>query len=365
MRFIILSFAVFLFSHPLYGQGCCSGGSGCPIAGGSSPGVLLAKQMELGSSFQYINGNKFFSGDKDTTSLFDNFNSKYIYTRLAYGVTKELTVSVEAGYFIDKKEKGLHGIDTMYSSGIGDLIVFPKYDIYSRVNEKKRVDITVGLGYKYPLGKHMDSTVVYYNPNGHRIYAIMPPLLQPTTGSQDIILYAFFYRGFPKHNFRLFANSTYIRKGWNSLGIKFGDYASAGLFAGKTFFKSLGVTLQLKGEWIDTLDGAKHIKLRSYYNIDRKSTGSKKIILAPQISYNIKAFSIYVLGEIPVYQYVNGSQMVSTPVTLGVSYRFLTAKNLTAKAGEIVYECPMKCEGSQSKSPGKCPVCGMELIEKK
>jgi hypothetical protein len=234
------------------------------------------------------------------------------------------------------------------------------------VNEKKRVELSVGLGYKYPLGKHMDSTVVYTNPTtGHQTYAILPPIVQPTTGSQDIILYAFFFRGFTEKKFRVFANTTYIRKGWNSLGLKFGDYASVGLFAGKTFFKSLGVTLQVKGEWIGKLEGAKHEKLLAYYNIDRNSTGDKKIFLAPQVSYSIKSFSIYALGEIPVYQYVNGAQVVTTPVTIGISYRFLTTKNITAKAGEIVYECPMKCEGSLSKTPGKCPICGMDLIEKK
>src|ERR1035437_8064550 len=169
MRFIIFSLFAFLFSNTLFSQGCCSGGCGNPIAGGSSPGVLLAKQMEVGSSFQYINGNKFLAGRKDTIPYFDNFNSKYVYSRLAYGLTKDLTVSVEAGYFINKTQIGLNKMDTLKSWGIGDLILFPKYDIYNRVDERKRIEFTVGLGYKIPLGKHNDSTLVYTNPNtGHR-----------------------------------------------------------------------------------------------------------------------------------------------------------------------------------------------------
>jgi len=366
MKFIVFVFGAFLFSNSLYGQGCCSGGCGSPIAGGGSPGVLMAKQMEVGSSFQYINGNTFFARDKDTIHMFDNFNSKYIYSRLAYGVTKDLTVSVEAGYFINKTQIGLNKMDTLKSKGIGDLIIFPKYDIYNRVDERKRIEFTVGLGYKIPLGKHNDSSLVYTNPiTGHQTFTTSPPIVQPTTGSQDVIMYAFFFRGFPKKNFRVYANATYIRKGWNSLGEKFGDYASVGLYAGKTFFKKLGVTLQLKGEWIDKLRQAKNEDLVAFYGLDLRSTGGKKIFFVPQVSYSIKSLSIYALGEIPIYQYVNGAQVVVAPITIGVSYRFFTSKNLTPKAGETVYECPMKCEGSLSKEPGKCPVCGMDLIEKK
>jgi len=35
----------------------------------------------------------------------------------------------------------------------------------------------------------------------------------------------------------------------------------------------------------------------------------------------------------------------------------VTATNTTDK-----YVCPMNCEGSGSDQPGKCPVCGMDLV---
>ncbi|MBC7449832.1 MAG: hypothetical protein H7330_17420 [Hymenobacteraceae bacterium] len=36
----------------------------------------------------------------------------------------------------------------------------------------------------------------------------------------------------------------------------------------------------------------------------------------------------------------------------------------TARAPKApAYECPMKCEGSASDKPGKCPTCGMELVK--
>jgi len=33
----------------------------------------------------------------------------------------------------------------------------------------------------------------------------------------------------------------------------------------------------------------------------------------------------------------------------------------TAEKAE--YVCPMKCEGSDSSEPGKCPVCKMDLVK--
>ena len=30
---------------------------------------------------------------------------------------------------------------------------------------------------------------------------------------------------------------------------------------------------------------------------------------------------------------------------------------------EMAYACPMRCEGSGSNEPGKCPVCGMDLVK--
>jgi hypothetical protein len=30
---------------------------------------------------------------------------------------------------------------------------------------------------------------------------------------------------------------------------------------------------------------------------------------------------------------------------------------------QLAYICPMECEGSASHDPGKCPVCGMDLVK--
>jgi hypothetical protein len=162
-RSSILALLSFISGH-IFSQGCCSGGSGSPIAGGASQGVLQERQMELMGNHQYFRSSKFYARDRDTTPMLDNLTSNYLYLRVAYGITKNLTMSVESGYYLNKTQMGVDKKDTVTSSGIGDLILFPRYDIINRTTESHRTELTLGMGLKLPLGKHNDSTVVYRYP---------------------------------------------------------------------------------------------------------------------------------------------------------------------------------------------------------
>ncbi|MEW6467981.1 MAG: heavy metal-binding domain-containing protein [Bacteroidota bacterium] len=352
------------------GQGCCSGGSGSPITGGASQGVLPAGQMELASSLQYLRSDRFKVQDRDTAQLFDHFKSNYIYSRLGYGITKNFTLSVEMGYYLNKTQVGLYDSvllrsDVIESSGIADLIIFPRYNVFTRSDSSRQVELTLGLGYKIPLGKYKDSTLVYTDPNsGQQYYTISPPIVQPTTGSQDLIAYAFFLRGFPKHKLKLFSSLMYIRKGWNPLGEKFGDYGALSLFGSRSF-GSLGLTLQLRAEQTGKMKAAENMDLQAFYNVDTASTGSKRISFSPQLSFSRNALTIFALTEVPVYEYVNGAQIATrTQYVFGLSYRFFSKKNPDCDPvpGEA-WQCPMKCPGGGSDGPGKCKVCGMDLLQ--
>lgn len=321
---LILIFLLSFLSRVSMAQSCCSGGSGSPIAGGTSQGVLDDRQAEVSINFQYTNSKKFLTGDKESKNFLDNFNSKYLYSRFAYGVSSKLTLSLETGYYFNKTQIGLNKRDTLSNSGFGDFIIFPRYSVYTHNTEATRTEVTLGLGLKLPIGKYLDSSVVYTNAQGKDFYTPMPPAVMPTTGSNDFIFYGFGYRGYPVKKFRVFANLLYVRKGWNQLGQKFGDYASIGLFAGKTFRRKFGVTLQLKGEWIDRMDYDKKVDMLATYNLDVTATGGKRLLFVPQLSYSYKTLSAFILSEIPLYQYVNGTGIASQYLfTLGLSYRFL------------------------------------------
>lgn len=337
---IFLLFLILIIGNHLIGQGCCSGGSGIPIAGGAATGVLKEHQMEVSGNYQYIRSNKFYTENRDTAALFDNLNSSYFFLRTDYGLTDKLTLSIAGGYFLNKSLVELEKTDTISSSGFGDLIIFPRFDIYNKTKNRKQTEVTVGLGLKIPIGSHSDSNLVFSHPIAGDIYSISPPTVQPTNGSYDMMFYSFFFRSYQKRKFRIFANTFYFRRGYNSLGQKFGDYGSVGVFASKTFFKKLGLTGQLKGEWIGEMKAARNVDLLASYNIDKISTGSRKLFFIPQISFIQKSMIFYITNEIPLYQYVGGSQIGSQhQITIGFNYRFMLKK-----ADEIIEECDSDIE---------------------
>ena len=160
--FLKILFPVLFFSliHFRADGQCCAGGGGTCIAGGASEGVLQFRQVELNTNFQFISTHKFYNGDSPADKgSFDSFKSQYEYFRLAYGVSKNLTFSVESGYYLLKKEVGLNSnpATTYTSKGIGDLVVFPRYEILNYRNDRSANEITIGLGYKLPLGSYNDS----------------------------------------------------------------------------------------------------------------------------------------------------------------------------------------------------------------
>jgi hypothetical protein len=359
--------AILLYANQLSAQ-CCSGGSGSPIAGGTSQGVLVKKQLELNTNLQIIQSDNFYTGstrDNDN-KYFDQYRSLYQYFRVAYGVTPELTMSVEGGNYFYKEEVGLGGDpETTYkSSGFGDLILFPRYKVFNYCTDKTTNEITVGLGMKIPIGSYNDSTMRTEPFSGENYYVTNPQSVQLSSGAQDFIFYSFLYRGYPAKKFRVFANMLYVKKGWNPLGEKLGDFSSIGLFAGKTFFKSLGVTLQLRAEQVKKMQLNEDILLYAYPNYDPEATGYKKVFFTPQVSYSFNNLSVYALADIPVYQYLVKTQVgTQYQFSVGLSYKLITARAGKESSGD--YYCPMHPEVRSMVKGSKCHKCGMDLIKDK
>jgi hypothetical protein len=364
---LLLLSGLLLFAKLTFAQ-CCAGGSGSPIAGGTSQGVLSHNQFELNTNFQYINTNKFYTKDSpESYKYFDRFHSSYQYFRFAYGVSDKLTLSLETGNFFLKEEIGLNGdkSKTYNSSGFGDLIIFPRFEVFSLKLKKIRVESTIGLGYKIPIGSYNDSTGNVEPFSGQMFYVPNPQAVQLTTGAQDIIFYNFNSINFLQSKFRVFTSSIYIKKGWNPLGEKLGDFASVGLFAGKTFFSKLGAVVQIRGEWMDQITLNENILLYAYPNFDVEATGYKKVFVSPQVSYSIGKFTAYGMIDLPIYQYVTKTQVgTQLQATVGLSFRFFAMKSRFDKIEIGNYFCPMHPEVTSSYK-GTCPKCGMDLEKAK
>jgi outer membrane receptor protein involved in Fe transport len=154
----------------------------------------------------------------------------------------------------------------------------------------------------------------------------------------------------------------YIKKGWNPVGEKLGDFASLGLFAGKSFKDKFGVTLQLRYEWVDRMSLNEVVRLHAYPNYDPDATGYKKVFLSPQLSYSKGKFIFYGLTDFPIYQYVNKTQVgTKHQSTIGISYKFFAP--LKSAKDSTGYVCPMHPEEKGGKT-SKCSICGMDLEKK-
>ena len=327
MRQVLISFLILGANINIYAQGCCSGGAGGPIAGGAASGVLQEYQMEISINHQFNTSKTFYTGSEVAEPLFDNLTSNYIFFRTDYGVSKKLTLSLASGYYLSKTKEAEYITSNRTSSGFSDLIIFPRYNVYNKNANFKRTEVALGIGIKMPLGTHMDSTLSYSDDWVGDLYSINPPLVQTTNGSNDFMFYSFIFREYQKRKLRLFISALHVKKSFNSLGLKFGDYSSLGLFVSKTFFRQWGVTTQLKLEHIGKIKAAENIDLLADYNIEPISTGSNKAFFTPQISYSQKGLTFFVTSEIPIYQYLHGTQIGSqNQFTFGVNYRFLTKK---------------------------------------
>ncbi|MDB2675217.1 hypothetical protein N9Y90_01625 [Flavobacteriales bacterium] len=323
MKKIILASCLLLSANLVYSQGCCSGGSGSPISGAAASGVLLENQMEISTSYQYISSHLFkTNNNKDTVSILsDTLRSDYLFFRTDYGLSEKLTMSVALGYFLDKSVVNRN--ESYSISGVSDLILFPRYNVFNFKKENHRTELTLGLGLKLPIGSHTDSSLLVSNPIFGDIYAYNPPIAQLTNGSQDAMFYAFIFRTYPKKKFSVFANSLFIKKAFNSLGEKFGDYSSMSVFFSKSLPKNFGLTAQLKYEHVGEIEAAHGVDLVNY-NVELESTGLSKMLFVPQLSYSKNGFTYFATADLPLYEDLNGSQFSTQyQVTVGLSYRFL------------------------------------------
>lgn len=330
-----LFFILLLGFSSLSSAQCCAGGSGSPIGGNASQGVLQKYQMEINTNFQTISTQKFYDKDKVSEErTFDSYSSQYEYFKFSYGVSSQLTLSIESGYYFQKKEIGKDKDEntTYESEGFSDLIIFPRYQVYNRILGNQKTEAVLGLGVKLPIGNYNDSKGILEPFSGQTFYVTKPTAIQLSSGATDLILYTFFSKTFIKEELRVFTNAFFIQKGYNPNSEKMGNYASLSLFASKTLFKKLGVTLQARYEWTDQMEINEAIILYgkpSNYNPD--ATGYKKVFITPLISYTQGNFSFYATTDLPVYQFLNSSDDYTQvgsqyQFTIGASFRFFTKK---------------------------------------
>lgn len=349
---------------------CCSAGSGNGMVGGAAQGVLPEHQLELGTSFQFLCTETFYRDQQRVEDrTFDGFRSRYLYYKLAYGASPKLTVSLEVGQYLLKEELGLKNdpATTFTSSGIGDLVVFPRYQVLHSSTRKAVNEVVIGLGQKFPLGTYNDSAGRVEPFSGQTYYITKPTAVQLSSGAQDAVFHLFLHHGFVRSGVKLSASALHIRTGWNPNGEKLGNFTSAALFVSRSFHDVFGLTVQARYETVSRMQINGNILLFGKpTNYFPEATGYHKVFLTPQVSFTRGAFTIHATTDLPLYQRMNtsahytqvGSQQATT---VGIAYRFLVkrpAPEVLKVAGR--WYCPMHPEES-ADGPAHCGKCGMDL----
>ena len=303
---------------------CCSGAS--PIVIGNVKSVLGKNQLEINGNYQYFESDKTLTGNKKAAfPMFEKIFSNYLYFRTAYGLTDKFTISVELGYHISRTERLLGGFQ-ITGKGIGDLIIFPRYDVFNIINNGNQTELTLGLGAKIPLGDYDQEYVAYENEKtGQRIMLKKSPGIQPSTGTNDFIFSAFLYRAYLKRMLNFYLNYIYIMRGTNPDGVVYGDVMGASLGANKAVRPNIVLGFEVKAEALEIINDPAYLNYK--YN-----SGGRKISIAPQINYvPHERLTFSVFSDFPLYQYVNGTQVASEFLfNFRVTYRLsLSGKVLT------------------------------------
>jgi hypothetical protein len=310
-----------------FGQ-CCSGGAGGSgsLAGDFASGTLVAGQFAFSSIYQHVHTDKFFEGnevlsnnayhEQAPNNYLDGFDNSQIYMRFAYGITERLTLSVETGYYLNKTEyRKDYLVDTMESTGISDLIVFPRYNIWRAGEGRLRFGATVGVGMKIPLGSNNDSALVFHDENsGLKFYDLKSPAIQLSSGSNDLLLSGTVSMRMVPQKLTLSVNTFYILMGWNSLGEKAGNYGSLILRANKSIGQNWNVIGNIKGERIGSREQSYGMAYASAAD-DVANSGGTRLHFMPQVNWSVPSgflnstITLFGFTELPLYQNMNGIQL--------------------------------------------------------
>lgn len=279
---------MFFFARNAYSQcGCSSAGS----MGGATPfsltdnrGVLQSKNLEISTFYRYSYASQFYYQDSKVgfgEEEIVNFHLLNLYS--AYGLTQNLTLEADAGHFY-YTTKNL--CDTVSGNNFSNLNISAKLNLLNQTEHS--INFTLGVGGKVPLTTDKIESIGYN---------------MPVTAGYGVLLQMFVGKSVLSGDLSIMNYSRYEINSLDAQDYKFENSLT------NSFYFSLPVSNDL----------ISHIELRnSFRNSDNindstlKNTGSYMFLISPQMSYHHKTWAFRLGGEIPIYKYVNGTQLTNS-----------------------------------------------------
>ena len=275
---------------------CCSTGS--PVGASVYVGVLGKKYLRAITYYRHSYSDSYYENDHKTSENVQLSNSSFNFAGLAvaYGVTKRLTIELDAGYYFDKTQN-YKNIDYQAKGyGISNGTLTFKYGTI--IKPIQQIELTTGIGLRFPFSTNPQVV------DGVQLNRDV----QPSTNAFGASVLLFFNKGFPALTLRLFSINRYDYNFPDGKNYKYGNTLLNSIFISKKIVTYFFGILQFRSEWKTNDKDFAHTNTEGGDNVI--NSGYILLTLSPQLSYSIAGkWNITGSFDIPVYKNYNGKQM--------------------------------------------------------
>jgi len=310
---------IFLFGPQAISQTCCSGG--VPLSNNLGLPIEERGIWQFGLNYDYNNLNTLNAGN---TKLDDDSRQRItnsVLLGISYSITDRFALEALFSWVNQTRTIRQFGNENFTeTSGIGDAILLVKYAFPEALGSKSGINL--GLGAKAPLGKS-DLT----NENG----ILLTADLQPGSGAWDALGWLSLSKAFDFRPSATFSgnfiyrltgiNNSYLN---NTSSYEFGDVFQANVGYTDQFllFNTVfnpGLIFKYRKASVDKIN-----------NSNLPNTGGEWVFIRPELSVHIISNILVTLRmELPIYSYVDGTQLTPTTRFIAGVYFKLNNKNNT------------------------------------
>ena len=221
--------------------------------------------------------------------------SRFLQVDVGYGLTGRTTLLASAPVVTRRSYDVGHPpvLTERYQTwGLGDTLLGVRHAVVAGAE----TSVVLGAGLELPTGEYQ-----LVSPQALFDIGVLDPMLQPGSGSWDLLLNAQASRRLSNGGLDLTGAFSYQANTTNDLGYSYGDDAIASLALARPLASRLRASLQLK--WA-------HRGRSDYQGGGVESTGGTIVYAIPGLVTTLPArLSLYFFLPVPVYRYVNETQV--------------------------------------------------------
>lgn len=227
--------------------------------------------------------DQYFKGSKKIENI-DVAEMHYLYSSItvAYGISDKLTVESEFGYFWNKYQKFVEG-PSYSASGASHIAAGIKYNFLHSI--ARHIEITAGMRAIAPLQTKSSA---------------IPQNILPSNGNYGLGSFLLLHKGFDDGENRLMLIARAGMTFENKALYRYGNY----LYTSGYYIRQLPAGFAGIAELRSEIRGKDRFDGNTF-----EDSGGYSVYFSPQLNYSYRSWNFSVLGDIPVYRYLFGSQL--------------------------------------------------------